>query len=116
MDFKTDKPIYRQVVDLCLHNIISGTWLEGARVPSVREMGAHLAVNPHTVLKAYDELQSRGLIEPRRGLGFILSPDARQGALMAMREEFLANEVSAFLAKMKSLGLSIEDVLQHYYS
>ena len=110
MDFKADKPIYQQVVDLCLHRIISGEWCEGGLVPSVREMGAKLAVNPHTVLKAYDELQIRGLIAPRRGMGFILSENARQGALNAMREEFLASEVPAFLAKMEALGLTPADV------
>lgn len=111
MDFKADKPIYQQVVDLCLHRIISGEWREGDRVPSVREMGAKLAVNPHTVLKAYDELQAQGLIAPRRGLGFILCDNAREGALMAMREDFLNTEVPAFLAKMQALGLSPDDIL-----
>ncbi len=113
MDFKADKPIYQQVVDLCRQLIISGEWSEGARVPSVREMGAKLAVNPHTVLKAYDELQARGLIEPRRGLGFILCDNARAGAIQAMREEFLATDVPAFFAKMRTLGLSPADILAH---
>lgn len=112
MDFKADKPIYLQVVDLCRHRIISGEWREGERVPSVREMGAKLAVNPHTVLKAYDELQATGLIEPKRGLGFILCENAREGVRRAMREEFLAEEVPAFLAKMEALGISPEEIFR----
>lgn len=111
MDFKADKPIYLQLVDLCRQKIISGEWEEGARVPSVRELGARLAMNPHTVLKAYDELQAEGLIEPRRGMGFILCDNARDGVRKAMRREFLSSEVPAFLAKMKALGISPEEVL-----
>lgn len=110
MDFKADKPIYLQLVDLCRRKIISGEWAEGERVPSVRELGARLAVNPHTVLKAYDELQREALIEPRRGLGFILCDNAREGVRRAMRDVFIAQEVPAFIAKMKELDISPAEI------
>lgn len=110
MDFKADKAIYLQVVDLCRQWIMTGAWVEGERVPSVRELGARLSVNPHTVLKAYDELQAEGLIAPRRGMGFILAIDAREGVRRAMRKEFLEQEVPAFLQKMSDLGISLDQV------
>ncbi len=110
MDFKADRAIWLQVVDLCRQWIMAGAWAEGERVPSVRELGARLSVNPHTVLRAYDELQSAGLIEPRRGLGFILSDNAREGVRLAMRREFLEHEVPAFLKKMSDLGIRPEEV------
>ena len=48
MDFKTDKPIYRQIVDYCFACILTRKWLPGEKVPSVREMALQMAVNTHT--------------------------------------------------------------------
>ena len=52
IQFREDRPIYRQIVDYSLGCILTGNWSPGMRVPSVREMAVQLAVNTHTVLKA----------------------------------------------------------------
>ncbi len=50
MEFKPDKPIYRQIIDYAFGCILSGGWRPGEKVPSVRELAVELAVNSHTVL------------------------------------------------------------------
>ena len=67
MDFKTNKPIYQQIVDFCFSKVLTKEWKPEERVVSVRELAALLAVNPHTVLKAYEFLQSEEIIYPKRG-------------------------------------------------
>ena len=69
MDFKTDKPIYRQIVDYCFACILTRKWLPGEKVPSVREMALQMAVNTHTVIKAFDFLQDAGVIYPKEEWG-----------------------------------------------
>jgi GntR family transcriptional regulator len=50
-----------------------GDWL-----PTVKEVVADVAINPNTVLKAYRELESRGLVAGRQGVGtFVLRRPAR---------------------------------------
>ena len=61
-EFRTDRPIYRQIVDYACALILKGQWLPGEKIPSVRELAVGMGVNSHTVLKAFDELQQQGLI------------------------------------------------------
>ena len=51
MDFKTNKPIYQQIVDFCFSKILTREWRAEERVVSVRERSTQLAVNSRTVLK-----------------------------------------------------------------
>ena len=76
MDFKTNKPIYQQIVDFCFSKILTREWTAGERIVSVRELSTQLAVNSRTVLKAYEYLQAEDIIYPERGMGFYLSKDA----------------------------------------
>ena len=50
MDFKTNKPIYQQIVDFCFSKILTREWRAEERVVSVRELSTQLAVNSRTVL------------------------------------------------------------------
>lgn len=114
MDFKSNIPIYRQIVDYCFSRILNGAWEPGAKVPSVREMSVQLAVNTHTVLKAYEYLQRECIIEPRRGMGYFLCHDAATRVDALRREEFYDTRLSELFAEMRMLGISIEDVVSHY--
>lgn len=114
MDFKADRPIFRQIVDVCHGRILSGQWAPGGRVPSVRELSVELAVNSHTALKAYDVLQTEGVIEARRGLGFYLTLDAIDKVAQVRRAEFFDNTLPELFRQMESLGITIEEILTHY--
>lgn len=114
MDFKTDKPIYRQIIDYAFGCIIGGGWRPGQKVPSVREMAVELAVNSHTVLKAYDHLQDQGIIIPKRGMGFYLADDAPERVNAERREEFFDTTLSEVFSQMDSLGISIDELLLEY--
>lgn len=114
MDFNDNKPIYKQIVDLCHQRILSGAWERGRRVPSVRELGLELAVNSHTALKAYELLEAEGVISQRRGLGFYLADDAPQRELDAKRREFFDDTLPLIFKTMDSLGISIDDLAARY--
>lgn len=114
MDFKTNKPIYQQIIDFCFSNILAGNWTAGNRVPSVRELSIQLAVNSHTVLKAYEYLQAEEIIIPRRGLGFFLVEDAGVKVLDAKREEFYETTLHEVFEQMKMLGITIDNVVEKW--
>jgi GntR family transcriptional regulator len=69
LDTKSGVPIYQQIVDQIKHMIASGTLGDGDRLPTVRELGNQLVINPNTVGRAYMELEREQVIETRRGLG-----------------------------------------------
>lgn len=114
MEFKTDRPIYRQIVDYAFARILCGSWKPGDRVPSVRELAVALAVNSHTVLKAYDELQADGIISPRRGMGFYLNDDAPALVAAAQRKEFFETVLTDVFTQMDMLGISITELTAFY--
>lgn len=116
MNFKTDTPIYKQIIDYAFGRIMSGAWAPGEKVPSVRELAVQLAVNTHTVLKAFDYLQQNLLIESRRGMGFFLTPDARERVGELRREEFFNTRLKELFAEMEMLGIDIGDVVEHWQS
>ncbi len=110
MEFKDNKPIYRQIIDYCFIRILSGEWLPEQRVPSVRELAVKLAVNTHTVLKAMEFLQNHQIIYPRKGMGFYLASDAPQRVNATRREEFFNETLVEIFKEMRMLGISKEEV------
>jgi len=114
MDFSANKPIYLQIADYCINGIVSGRWQPDEKMPSVRNLAVEFAVNTHTVLKAYEELEAQGLIHTRRGLGYFISPDARDVAHKVKRREFHDTTMPEFFAAMDNLGITIEDVAECY--
>jgi DNA-binding transcriptional regulator YhcF (GntR family) len=52
MEYSEHKPIYLQNVDLMQEKILRGDWREEERIPSVRQMGATVGVNPNTIVRS----------------------------------------------------------------
>ena len=94
MNFNTEKPIYLQIVDVISDRILSGELKGGDRIPSVREYGADIGVNPNTMMRSY-----------KRGIGYFVADDARDTVLATQRKDFIEKEVPAIRQRMQLLGL-----------
>ena len=105
MNFNTDKPIYLQIVDVICDRILSRELKGGDRIPSVREYGADIGVNPNTMMRSYEKLTADGIIFNKRGIGYFVADDARDTVLAAQRKEFIEKDVPAILQRMRLLGL-----------
>lgn len=110
MDFNADKPIFRQIVDLCHSFILSGDWQPGCKIPSVREMSIRLSVNTRTVVSAFDLLASEGVITPQRGIGYYLCDDAPDKVREALRRSFFVDRLPRVFAEMQQLGIDIASI------
>ncbi|MCW2919469.1 MAG: GntR family transcriptional regulator [Actinomycetia bacterium] len=62
-------PTYLQLVHQVEQAMRVGYLRQGDQLPRVKDVVAGLAINPNTVLKAYRELEHRGLVAGRRGIG-----------------------------------------------
>jgi DNA-binding transcriptional regulator YhcF (GntR family) len=110
MEFNGNRSIYLQICDGICDRILSEELVPDARIPSVREYGAEIGVNPNTVMRSYEKLTGEGIIYNRRGIGYFISPDARDLILKAQRKEFLENELPAIIKRMELLGISPEEL------
>lgn len=83
-------PIYLQIVDGVRHAVARGVFRAGEALPSVRDMGLKLGVNPNTVQRAYEELEREGLIEARRGLGMYVQTNGLHSAQTQTKKDVAA--------------------------
>lgn len=82
LDLQSRVPIYRQIENSIIELILLGVYPEGTQLPSVRSLALELGTNPNTIQKAYQELESQGVICSVTGRGsFVQGPDAAQGVL-----------------------------------
>lgn len=105
MDFNADKPIFLQIADSVCDRILSGELKGEDRIPSVREFGADIGVNPNTVMRTYEKLTADGIIYNKRGIGYFVAPDAKDLILDVQRKEFLEKDVPAIRKRLDLLGL-----------
>ena len=67
MEFNGNKSIYLQICDEICERVLSGGLGPDMRIPSVREYGSEIGVNPNTVMRSYEKLTNEGVIYNRRG-------------------------------------------------
>ncbi len=110
MEFNANKSIYLQIAEAVCEKILSGALNGEDRIPSVREYGAEIGVNPNTVMRSYEKLTSDGVIYNKRGIGYFVTPDAHGKVLTSLRREFLETEWPSVLRKMKLLEINLSDL------
>lgn len=114
MTFSNDKAIYIQMADRLCDDILAGTYSDDDRVPSVREYAVSLEVNTNTAVKAYDQLARDGIIYNKRGLGYFVTPGAKDSIMQARRKAFLGDTLPSLFRDMRLLGIGIDDVISEW--
>ena len=112
VEWNDNQPIYRQLRDLVAQRIMDGSFPEGDAVPSVRQVAAEYQINHMTVGNAYQELVDAGLLEKRRGLGMFVTAGACNALTSDEKEQFIDEEVPAFLERARVLGLDVKEVVE----
>ena len=106
----SSRPIYLQIIERVQMDIITGRYQPGDKLPSVRDLAQEAAVNPNTMQKALSELERSGLIYSQRTSGRFITEDKE--LIHQMKKGLDAAEVSAFVAHMKQLGITPEEIRQ----
>ncbi len=109
LDHQSGEPIYRQIVEQIKFKVACGQLAPLDRLPSIRDLARQLKINPRTVVKAYDELQSGGLAVCKQGQGVFITDN--HGALPAsLRRKAVADLVRRTLAETSRLGADVNEV------
>ncbi len=98
-------PVYLQIVQQLERRIASGQMAPGEGLPSVRVMASELGINPNTVVRAYRELENRGLVETRHGQGSFVAQGAG-GPTTATR--LLEEHARRYVTAARELGVEEE--------
>ena len=73
LDLESGVPVYRQIIDQVMGGMAAGTLAGGHQLPTVRQVAVDLSINPNTVVRAYRELEIRGVLETQQGTGTFIS-------------------------------------------
>ena len=106
--FAGDRPVYQQIMAAIRGAILKGELPPGGKVPSVRDLAAQAQVNPNTMQRALQELESRGLLQAQRTAGRTVTAD--DTALQALRRRRAGTLSAEFLHQMQALGLTEAEI------
>src|SRR5580692_12157345 len=73
LDEHSGVPVYRQLIDQVQGAVASGSLSPGDQLPTVRHVAVELAINPNTVLRAYREMEIRGMLDTQQGTGTFIA-------------------------------------------
>jgi GntR family transcriptional regulator len=103
LDATSGVPTYLQLVQQVEHALRLGYLKPGDQLPKVRDVVASLAINPNTVLKAYRDLEAKGLAAGRPGQGTFVQAALSQIALPELAG--LRKSLLGWLAAADAAGL-----------
>jgi len=111
LDPSTGVPVYRQLIDQVMLAIAAGHLAGGAQLPTVRQVAVDLAINPNTVVRAYRELEIRGILSTQQGLGTFVTPNSVKED-EAQRQTRLDRLASDCAARAGQEGFSLRELAE----
>ena len=103
------KPVYEQIIEQTERFLLTGTLSPGDQLPSVRSLSLELAINPNTILKAYGDLDSRGIIRSVPGKGYFVCEEAKDILGAGYRRKLTAFRQA--VGEMALAGIDKDEIL-----
>ena len=107
LNYRDSRPIYEQIKDGLKKLMVSGALAADEKLPSVRALATQLSINPNTIQRAYNELESEGYIYSIPGKGSFAA--GNDGADESRRRE-LMEKLRELAAELKYLGVTGEEL------
>jgi len=110
LDGHSGVPVYRQLIDQVQGAIATGALQPGDQLPTVRLVAVELTINPNTVLRAYREMEIRGILDTQQGTGTFIA-DRQTEPTQEERERQLSQLVGEFVSRAGSAGLTVTELI-----
>jgi GntR family transcriptional regulator len=107
-------PVYLQLVHQVEHALRLGYLEPGDRLPKVKDVVAGLAINPNTVLKAYRDLEHKGLAVGRPGQGTFI--EGTLGTTPLREQQALRRTLTAWMRSADQAGLDEDGMVALFTS
>jgi GntR family transcriptional regulator len=114
LDPASGVPTYLQIVQQVEHALRLGYLVEGDQLPRVKDIVAELAINPNTVLKAYRELEYRGLAAGKPGRGTFVVGKLGDASLAG--QTVLRRRIARWITEARESGLDDDDIVALFTS
>lgn len=118
MEIRTDPdsavPIYLQIIHAIKHQVATGRLKPDEQLPTVRELATDLRINPNTVARAYDQLDTDGVITTQQGRGTYVRERPDDAHLARVRQEQLKTLIDGAVGRALSLGYTAQEVREAF--
>lgn len=111
LDLHSGVPVYRQIIDRVTGGIATGALERGDQLPTVRQVAVDLSINPNTVIRAYRELEIRGVLDTQQGTGTFISHQAEEQD-DTERQRRLNQLAGDFVARAGSSGFTVQELIE----
>ena len=108
--FNSRDPLYLQVIRHFKEQIAIGQLQAGQVIPSRRELGAQMKINPNTAQRAYKEMEEQLLIITEGNLPSRITNDIR--VLQHIRSELLNDAVDSFFSSVHKIDVSLVELIE----
>ena len=110
LDYQSRVPIYEQIVDSIERLVALGILKEKMQILSIRDMASSIGVNPNTVKKAYDILESNGVISVISTKGTFIASDTKKATNEKIDKEIMI--IKEKIYALSKMGISVEDIIK----
>jgi GntR family transcriptional regulator len=111
LDAHSGVPVYRQMIDQVLAAIATDRLRTGDQLPTVRQVAVDLAINPNTVMRAYREMEIRGILDTQQGAGTFIA-EQQKAVSSEERSRQLTQLAGEFVARAGSMGFTLAEFME----
>jgi len=106
-------PIYEQIKNAIISQIMNDELISGEALPSIRNLASDIKISVMTIKKAYDELETEGYISIRQGKGAYVAPKNIELAKEQARKD-IENHINKIIEISNKFNIGKQDVLDLY--
>ena len=104
------RPIWPQLKEQLLREIIAGRYPMGGPFPTVRDLAEDAGVNRNTMQRAMADLEAEGFLITNRTAGRVVTTDEK--LIGEMKQKLAEQNIKKFIEEMAAIGYSAEDVIE----
>lgn len=106
-------PIYEQIKNAIISQIMNDELEEGELLPSIRNLAQDIKISVMTIKKAYDELEREGYISIRQGKGAYVAPKNTELAKEQAKKD-IENYINKIIEISNNFNIDKKDILDLY--
>ncbi|RAR41910.1 GntR family transcriptional regulator [Paenibacillus sp. MDMC362] len=106
------QPIFQQIAQMIIDDIVDSVLKEGERVPSENELSRFYNINRATARKGLQALVDLDIIYKQRGIGMFVKEGARKQVLRDKQKHYREYYIRPMLEEARRIGMTVEEVME----
>ena len=110
LDYQNRTPIYEQIVLEIERYVVLGILKPKEQIPSIRELASNLGINPNTVKKSYDILETKKIIQTISTKGTFITDSTTE--VIKNKKEDILEEIKEKMEILEKLGMTKKGIIE----